>query len=112
MLKRHPTLIAALYWIFAALVYIGGLYQPNNEGGIPTVIVTLPWSIVMLGILASLDSIGLLRTFLGWLATDIGNFLMFPFFCGGLNAAIIYAFGRYQRAKSRHASRAAPYTTT
>lgn len=49
MLARHRKLIAVAYWIFTALVYIVGLYQSNNEGGIPTVVVTLPWSILVLG---------------------------------------------------------------
>jgi len=43
-----------------------------------------------LGLGASLDSIPLLRPFFDSLAATTGNFLMFPFFCGGLNAALIY----------------------
>ena len=89
MFRRQRKLIAALYWIFAAFVYIVGLHDPNNEGGIPSVIVTLPWSVFVLGIGASLDSIPLFRPFFNSLATAFGNFLMFPFLCGGINAAII-----------------------
>src|SRR5215831_19082983 len=90
LVRRHRKLIAGAYWVFVTLVYIVGLYDRNNEGGIPSVIVTLPWSVVVLGIGASLDSIPLFHPMFNALATTFGNFLMLPFLCGGLNAAIIY----------------------
>ena len=100
MLRRYRKIIAVLYWLFAAWVYFAGLHDPNNEGGIPSVIITLPWSLLMLGIGASLDSIPLFRPLFDSLATNAGNFLMFPFICGGLNAAIIYGAFSLRRRKS------------
>ena len=90
MFRRYRKAIAGLYWLFAAGIYIVGLHDPNNEGGIPSVIITLPWSVLMLGLGFSLDSIHLFQPLFGWIPTATLNFLMFPFFCGGLNAALIY----------------------
>jgi hypothetical protein len=96
MFQRHRKVIAGLYWVIAASVYIVGLKDPNNEGGIPSVVMTLPWSILVLGLFASLDSIPLFRPLLDSLASDFGNFLMFPFLCGGLNAAIIFGISNFR----------------
>lgn len=101
MFRRYRKLVAGVYWLFTALVYVVGLYQQNNEGGIPSVIVTLPWSVLVLGTDALLDSTGLFRPLLGWLATTAGNFLMFPVICGGLNAALIYGVGSLTRRRRK-----------
>src|SRR5690349_13317462 len=101
MLARHRKLIAVAYWIFVALVYIVGLYQANNEVGVPTVVVTLPWSIFMLLGVGFIDSIGVSRPLLQWLTTAAGNFVMFPLLCGGVNAALIYGLGNLRGSSGK-----------
>jgi hypothetical protein len=84
MLQLLRKIIAILYWLFVCSVFIRGV------DGLVTVFLTLPWSILVLGIVALLDSIPLFAPFFKWLTTDTANFLMVPFLCGGLNAALIF----------------------
>jgi len=88
MLTRARIIVAALYWLFVVFVFVGLKYADPGwaEGGIPLIVVGLPWSIpaLFIGAVASvipgLDKI---------MATEGGNFFMFVVVCGGLNAIVI-----------------------
>jgi hypothetical protein len=83
--RNKRLLIAGGYWLSCIAIYTVGLSQQNNEGDGPTVVVTLPWSVLMLGAGVALESIIRIP------ATTLANFIMFPVICGGANAATIYA---------------------
>jgi len=80
--------LAALYWIFVLFVFVGLRYADPGwaEGGVPLVLVGLPWSIPVLlitGMISMIPGVG------QFMATDAGNFFNFVVLCGGLNALLI-----------------------
>ena len=88
MFSRTRIVLAALYWIFVLFVFVGLRYADPDwaEGGIPLVLVGLPWSIPVLliaGIISRIPGVAQLVT------TEAGNFFMFVLLCGGLNFAWI-----------------------
>jgi hypothetical protein len=88
MVVRARIVIAALYLLFAASVYVGLSYADPGwaEGGIPLLIAGLPSSILVLVVAGALSVIpGVGRV----MATEGANFLMFVVLCGGINAALI-----------------------
>ena len=81
----RKTIAAGTYWLFAFGAFFAN-YLIRNSEGYPSVLVTFPWSLIVLEIVP-LDRSPLAD----FLATGFGNFLMLPVLCGGLNAFLIYA---------------------
>ena len=80
--------LAVLYLAFVIFVFVGLKYADPGwaEGGIPLLIVGLPWSIP---VLAAAFALSLIPGFDKILATEGGNFFMFVVVCGGLNIALV-----------------------
>jgi len=81
----RKTIATGTYWLFAFAAFFAN-YLIRNSEGYPSVLATFPLSLIVLEIVP-LDQ-SPLANFLG---TGLGNFLMFPVLCGGLNAFLIYA---------------------
>jgi hypothetical protein len=102
MSRKWRLLLATSYWVFSATVFEVGLFDPNNEGGIPSLIVTFPWSVLLLAVIAVLDNVQFLRSTMQLLGTTPGNFFIFPFLCGGLNAMLIYLITGLESTRRTH----------
>ncbi|MEO8658950.1 MAG: hypothetical protein ABI693_10795 [Bryobacteraceae bacterium] len=92
-LRRFRGPIAIVYWLFVLYVYVGLRYADRGqaEGGIPLVVVCLPWSIPVLFV----GSIALIIPGLDHIVPlEAANFIMFVVICGGLNAALILGRSR------------------
>jgi len=85
MSRPRRLVLAALYLASVSIVFFAGLGDPNNDGGIPTIVLTLPWSVIYSKVLAAIIS----TENYYWPTSVWGNFVQFPLFCGGLNALII-----------------------
>jgi hypothetical protein len=88
MFSSIRILIAGLYWMFALFVFVALRYADPGwaEGGIPLLVVCLPWSIPVLliaGAISMVPGVGHL------VATESGNFFLFVVVCGGLNGILI-----------------------
>jgi hypothetical protein len=96
MFSRARKIFAALYCAFVVFVFVGLNYADPGwaEGGIPLIVVRLPWSIpaILIGagfsLIPGVDKI---------MATEGGNFFIFVVICGGLNAAFILGASRVLR---------------
>jgi len=88
MFARARIIVAALYCVFVVFVFVGLKYADPGwaEGGIPLIVVGLPWSIPVLFMGAGLSLIPGIDKIT---ATEGGNFFMFVVLCGGLNAVLI-----------------------
>jgi hypothetical protein len=81
MSSRSRILIAGLYWTFVLFVFVALRYADPGwaEGGIPLVVVALPWSIPVLligGTVSMIPGIGRV------LATEAGTSSCLSFFVG------------------------------
>ena len=85
---ERGKIFALSYWALTFAAFLAN-YLIRNSEGVPSLVATFPWSLILLAILP-LDSSPLTHL----LETDLGNFLMFPVLCGGLNALLIYALFR------------------
>jgi hypothetical protein len=85
---ERGTIFAVSYWALTFAAFLAN-YLIRNSEGYPSLLATFPWSLILLAVLP-LDSSRLTHI----LGTDLGNFLMFPVLCGGLNALLIYALFR------------------
>jgi hypothetical protein len=96
MFARVRIIVAAVYLFLVVLVFVGLAYADPGwaEGGIPLVVVGLPWSIAVLLIAAGISTIPAVGKII---ATEGGNFLMFVVVCGGLNAALILGASKVLR---------------
>src|SRR5579872_2911176 len=96
MFSRARKIFAVLYWAFVVFVFVGLSYADPGwaEGGIPLVVVGLPWSIPVLLIGAGVSLIPGIDKIM---ATEGGNFFMFVVVCGGINAAFILGASRVLR---------------
>lgn len=96
MFVRTRIVVAALYLLFVASVYVGLAYADPGwaEGGIPLLIAGLPSSIPVLVAARAMSVIpGVGRV----MATEGANFLMFVVLCGGINAALILGASKVTR---------------
>jgi len=91
---KRGTIFAVSYWAFTFAAFLAN-YLIRNSEGYPSLLATFPWSLILLAFLP-LDSSRLTDV----LGTDLGNFLMFPVLCGGLNALLIYALFRTIEGRS------------
>jgi len=91
---RLRTIAATLYLVFFVIVFVALRYS-DDEGGIPLLILGLPWSIpILAGAYAMSSGVPELGHVL---ATDGGNFFMSVILCGGINAVIILGVSRVFR---------------
>ncbi|HEX5226213.1 MAG TPA: hypothetical protein VFW44_00820 [Bryobacteraceae bacterium] len=88
MFTRTRIVFAAAYLLFVVFVFVGLKYADPGwaEGGIPLVIVGLPWSIPALLIEAGISLVPGIDKIT---VTEGANFFTFVILCGGLNAALI-----------------------
>ncbi len=88
MFTRTRIALAIAYLLFVVLVFIGLKYADPlwAEGGIPLVLVGLPWSIPVLFLEAGISFIPGIDKITG---TEGANFFTSVILCGGLNAALI-----------------------
>ncbi len=93
MFSRVRVIGAVGYLLLLVCVFVALAYADTGEakGGIPLLVLGLPWSLPVLGIFFGLDFIPGVSELL---ATEGGNFFMGVVICGGLNAAWI--LGRAQ----------------
>ena len=96
MFARSRIIAAALYWIFVVFVSVSLAYADPGwaEGGIPLLVVTLPWSIPIQAIGFSISFVPGMDKLL---ISEGSNFLMSVVICGGLNAALILGPSRVVR---------------
>jgi hypothetical protein len=85
---ERKTVAAGVYWALTFMAF-GANYLIRDSEGFPIVVATFPWSLLLLEIVPLHPS-----PLAHFLETDLGNFLMFPVLCGGLNAMVIYALLR------------------
>jgi len=88
MFSRGRIAIAAAYFLLVLSVFVGLSYADPGwaEGGIPLVVVTLPWSIPVLiigGTISMIPGVG------HSMANEAANAFMFVIVCGGLNTVLI-----------------------
>ena len=88
MFTHTRIVFAAAYLLFVVFVFVGLKYADPGwaEGGIPLVMVGLPWSIPALLIEAGISFIPGIDKIT---VTEGANFFTFVILCGGLNAALI-----------------------
>ena len=94
MLKRLRLLAATLYWLFYVFVFIALTYT-DDEGGIPLIILGLPWSILVEFTAYSAGSV--FPSFERFLISEAGNFFASVLVCGTLNATVILGVSRVVR---------------
>ena len=90
---RIRVIVAALYWLTIPIVMIALAYADPGwaKGGIPILIVTLPWSILVLPLVYFvLEYLPVFKI----LGDDAGNFFVWGIICGGLNVVIIVGISR------------------
>lgn len=96
MFARARIIVATVYLLLLVSVFVGLAYADPGwaEGGIPLVVLGLPWSLPVLLIAAGISAIpGVDRI----MATEGGNFLMFVVVCGGLNTTLILGISKVRR---------------
>lgn len=88
--------IAALYIVLLCAVFVGLQYADPSwaEGGIPLVILGLPWSVLVSFVALALSVIPRLGNII---TTEGGNFFLFVVVCGSLNGALIVGDSRVWR---------------
>jgi len=96
MFARARIIAAAVYLLLLAFVFVGLAYADPGwaEGGIPLVVLGLPWSIPVLLVAAGISAIPGIGKIM---ATEGGNFLMSVVVCGGLNAMLILGVSKVWR---------------
>ena len=94
MRMRARVLAATLYWLFYLFVFVALRYS-DDEGGIPLVILGLPWTILAMAIAYALSLA--LPAVDHFLVTDAGNFFTAVIISGGMNAILILGVSRVFR---------------
>ena len=98
MSDRVRAMLAVLYLLAVVSVFVGLRYADPGwaEGRIPLVVMTLPWSVVMLGLAFAASQIPFIDHALV-VTADAFNFFLFVVVSAGLNAGLIVGISTVRR---------------